>query len=117
MKTDVRYAPGPPLALVPTNVRYAADMDSSVELHVLHVAGLVRYAEAKDATLVLDLDEACFRAQLIAGHADAAGRVGLEPIARVSRSSSSRQGRPLVGYGSRLLRIANQLEALGFEPL
>lgn len=49
-------------------------MDSAREHHILDVANLVREAAAmNDAALAADLDEARFRAQLIAARADEAG--------------------------------------------
>ncbi len=71
-----------------------------------------------DAALARDFDEARFRAQLIVGKADAleltdvvlaAGHV-IELLGPIGST-------PKDGYGAGMLRIANELDKVGFEPL
>jgi hypothetical protein len=82
-------------------------MDSIREHHILDVAGLVLEAAAMgDAALAMDLDEARFRAQLIAVRADEAGYVDLALAAAHPP-----------GYGAGMLSVANELDRIGFEPL
>lgn len=102
----------------PGGLPYTPGMEPR-ENHILDVAALVREAAAMgDAALALDLDEARFRAQLIAGKADAAGYVDLALAAAhlvvvLGPAGTS----PSPGYGAGMLRVADQLGALGFEPL
>lgn len=71
-----------------------------------------------DAALALDLDEARFRAQLIAARADEAGYVDLALAAAHLVITLGPVGAvPSSGYGAGMLRVANELDALGFEPL
>ena len=86
---------------------------------ILDVAALVREAaDMNDAALASDLDEARFRAQLIAAKADAAGYVDLAlAAAHLVVILGSLGTTPSPGYGAGMLRVANELEALGFDPL
>jgi hypothetical protein len=87
--------------------------------HILDVAALVQEAAAMgDAALALDLDEARFRAQLIAAKADEAGYVDLALAAAHLVVVLGPVGTtPSPGYGAGVLRVANELDELGFEPL
>jgi hypothetical protein len=89
------------------------------ENHILHIAELVREAAAmNEAALASDLDEARFRAHLIATRADEAGHVDLALAAAHLVVVLGPAGTaPSPGYGAGMLRIANELDALGFEPL
>ena len=86
---------------------------------ILDVAALVREAaDMNDAALASDLDEARFRAQLIAARADDAGYVDLALAAAHLVVILGPLGTtPSPGYGASMLRVANELEALGFDPL
>ena len=94
-------------------------MDTAREHHILDVAALVREAAAmNDAALASDLDEARFRARLIAARADESGYVDLALAAAHLVIVLGPPGTtPSPGYGAGMLRVANQLDALGFEPL
>lgn len=89
------------------------------EEFILAVAEIVRDSVAmNDATLAGDFDEARFRAQLIVAKADAAGHLDLVLAAaytldRLGPAGSS----PRDGYGAGMLRVANELDKIGFEPL
>jgi hypothetical protein len=89
------------------------------ENYILEVAVLVREAAAMgDAALEKDMDEARFRAQLIAAKADDAGYVDLALAAAHLVVILGPVGTtPGVGYGAGILRVADELDALGFEPL
>ncbi|PWF66183.1 hypothetical protein CBX98_25265, partial [Vibrio sp. T9] len=91
----------------------------SRENYILDVAVLVRDAAGmNDAALALDLDEARFRAQLIAAKADVAGYVDLALAAAHLVVVLGPVGTaPSPGYGAGMLRVAEELGALGFEPL
>lgn len=93
-------------------------MDSR-ENHILDVAALVLEAAAMgDAALALDLDEARFRAQLIAAKADAARYSDLALAALHLVSILGPVGTvPPPGYGAGILHVANELDELGLEPL
>ena len=93
-------------------------MDSR-EHYILDVAVLVREAAAMgDAALASDLDEARFRAQLIAAKADDAGYVDLALAAAHLVVIFGPVGTtPSPGYGAGILRVANELDRLGFEPI
>jgi hypothetical protein len=93
-------------------------MDSR-ERHILDVAVLVREAAAMgEAALSKDMDEARFRAQLIAAMADDAGYVDLAlAAAHMVVILGPVATTPLPGYGAGILRVAGELEALGFEAL
>jgi len=94
-------------------------MAQANEDHILAVAEIVRDAVAmNDAGLAGDFDEARFRAQLIVAKAHEAGfhdvviaaahllKV-LGPVASVPRE----------GYGSGMLRVADELDKVGFNRL
>ena len=71
-----------------------------------------------DAARASDLDEARFRPQLIAAKADDAGYVNLALAAAHLMVIFGPVGStPSPGYGAGILRVANELDALGFEPL
>lgn len=71
-----------------------------------------------DAALGSDMDEARFRAQLIAAKADDAGYVDLALAAAHLVAVLGPVGTtPGVGYGAGMLRVADELDRLGFEPL
>jgi hypothetical protein len=103
---------------LPGRRRYTPAMDSR-ESHILDVAVLVREAaDMNDAALALDLDEARFRAQLIAAKADDLGYVDLAlAAAHLVVILGPVATMPLPGYGAGMLRVADELDALGFEPL
>jgi hypothetical protein len=84
-------------------------MDSR-EYSILDVADLVREAAAMgDAALALDLDEARFRAQLIAARAGEAGYVDLAlAAARLVTTLAPVGTSPSSGYGAGLLRVRAQ---------
>lgn len=91
----------------------------SRENRILDVAALVREAAAMgDAALAMDLDESRFRAQLIAAKADDAGYVDLALAAAHLVVVLGPVGTtPSPGYGAGMLRVANELDRLGFTPL
>jgi len=91
----------------------------SRESPILDVAVLVNEAAAMgDAALAKDMDEARFRAQLIAAKADLAGYVDLAIAAAHLVAVLGPVGTtPGPGYGAGILRVADELDALGFEPL
>lgn len=71
-----------------------------------------------DAAPASDLDEARFRAMLLAAKADAAGYVDLAlAAAHLVVILGSLWTMPSTGYGAGMLRVANELEALRFDPL
>lgn len=84
----------------------------------LAVAEIVRDSGAmNDAILAADFDEARFCAQLIFAKADAAGHLDLLLAAaytldRLGPAGSS----PRDGYGAAMLRVANEIDKIGFEP-
>lgn len=92
---------------------------NSRENHILDIAALVHEAAAMgDAALAMDLDEARFRAQLIAAKADDSGYVGVAfAAAHLAVLLGPIGTTPSPGYGAGILRVANELDALGFEPL
>ncbi|WP_213947468.1 hypothetical protein [Luteibacter sp. dw_328] len=96
---------------------YTPGVDSR-EYNILSIAALVREAaDMNDAALASDLDEARFRAQLIAARADEVGYVDLALAAAHLVVILGPDGTtPLPGYGAGMLRVANALEALGFDP-
>lgn len=89
------------------------------EYRILQVAELACEAAAmNDAALALDFDEARFRAQLIAERADEASYINLAmAVAQLVVTLGPVGTAPLPGYGARMLHIANELDALGFDPL
>jgi hypothetical protein len=92
---------------------------TSTEDHILDVAQIVRDAAAmNDAALAGDLDEARFRAQLIVGKADALGLLDLVlAAAHLLEVLGPVGSTPKSGYGAGMLRVANELDNVGFEPL
>jgi hypothetical protein len=71
-----------------------------------------------DAALASDFDEARFRAQLIAEGADEAGHADLAlAAAHLALVLGPIGTSPSPGYGAGMLRVANELGALGFESL
>jgi hypothetical protein len=64
------------------------------------------------------MDEARFRAQLIVAKADAAGHLDLVlAAAHLVHILGPAGTTPLPGYGADMLRIANELDRIGFVPL
>jgi hypothetical protein len=88
------------------------------EYEILLVAGLVREAAAMgDAALTSDINEARFRAQLIATQANEAGYIDVALEATRLLSLLGPVGTaPSPGYGAAMLRMADALDALGFDP-
>ena len=86
---------------------------------ILAVAEIVRDSAAmNDAALAGDFDEARFRAELIVGKADVRGYVDLVLAAGHLLTVLGPMGSaPLPGYGAGMLRIANELDRIGFTPL
>jgi hypothetical protein len=93
-------------------------MDAREE-SMLAVAEIVRDSAAmNDAALAGDMDEARFRAQLIVAKADAAGHLDLVlAAAHLVHTLGPAGTTPLPGYGAGMLRIANELDRIGFTPL
>lgn len=93
-------------------------MDAREE-STLGVAEIVRDSAAmNDAALAGDMDEARFRAQLIVAKADAAGYLDLVlAAAHLVHTLGPAGTTPLPGYGAGMLRIANELDRIGFTPL
>jgi hypothetical protein len=93
-------------------------MDTNEE-SILAVAEIVRDSAAmNDAALAGDLDEARFRVQLIVAKADAGGHMDLVLAAGHLLHMLGPTGTtPLPGYGAGMLRIANELDRIGFTPL
>ena len=94
-------------------------MDPAHEDYFLTVAEIVRDAVAmNDAGLACDFDEARFRAQLIVAKAHEAGFydvvVAAAHLLKVLGPAGSVPGG---GYGSGMLRVANELEDIGFNRL
>ena len=90
-----------------------------IEESILNVAEIVRESAAmNDAALAGDFDEARFRAQLIVAKADAAGHLDLVlAAAHLIHLLGPTGTTPRPGYGAGMLRIANELDRLGFAPL
>lgn len=86
---------------------------------VLTIAEIVRDAAAAgDAALARDFEEARFRSQLAAAKAEAAGLVDVAFAASLLLEALGDPGvLPKPGYGEAMLRLADRLDALGFEPL
>ena len=93
-------------------------MDADEE-SILAVAEIVRDSVAmNDAALAGDFDEARFRAQLIVGKAHAGGHIDLVLAAGHLLTILGPIGTtPGPGYGAGMLRIANELDRIGFTPL
>jgi hypothetical protein len=101
-----------------TRRRYNRQMHAA-EDHILTVAEIVRDAAAmNDAGLARDFDEARFRAQLIVGKSHEAGfhKVALA-AAHLLKILGPLGSVPGEGYGSGMLRVADELDKVGFEPL
>lgn len=94
-------------------------MDAKTEESILSVAALVRdAADTGDAALAGDFDGARFRAQLIAAKADAGGHVDLAlAAAHLLMVLGAPGSRPGDGYGAGILRVAHELDRIGFTPL
>jgi hypothetical protein len=92
---------------------------NAYEETILAVAEIVRDSAAMgDAALAGDFDEARFRAELIAGKADAGGYIDLVLAAAHLLTVLGPFGAPpSPGYGAGILRIANELDRIGFTPL
>ena len=89
------------------------------EEFILSVAELVQDAAAMgDAALAGEFDETRFRAHIIAAKADAAGHVDLAlAAAHLVILLGPTGAKPGEGYGAGILRVASELEAIGFESL
>jgi hypothetical protein len=89
------------------------------EESILAVAEIVRDSVAmNDAALARDFDEARFRAQLIVAKAEAAGHLDVVlAAAHVMDRLGPMGAEPRDGYGAAMLRVANELDRIGFEPL
>ncbi len=71
-----------------------------------------------DAALANDFDEARFRAQLVMSKACAAGHVNLSvAAAHVVHLLGTPGSSPAPGYGAAMLRVAEELDAVGFTAL
>jgi hypothetical protein len=105
-------------ALEPAGQQYTAKMHTD-EVHILNVADIVRDAAAMgDAGLARDFDEARFRAQLIVGKAHEAGfHDVVMAAAHLLNVLGPLGSTPGDGYGAGMLRIADELDRVGFEPL
>jgi hypothetical protein len=86
---------------------------------ILTVAEIVRDSAAmNDAALAGDFDEARFRALLVASKADAAGLVDVAlAAAYLVTVLGPVESNPGAGYGAAMLRVADELDRVGFEPL
>jgi hypothetical protein len=86
---------------------------------ILAVAEIVRDSAAMgDAALACDFDEVRFRGELIAGKADAGGYVDLVlAAAHLLTVLGPFRTTPSPGYGAGILRIASELDRIGFTPL
>jgi hypothetical protein len=86
---------------------------------ILSVAEIVRDSAAMgDAALAGDFEEVRFRAELIAGKVDAGGYIDLVLAAAHLLTILGPFGTPpSPGYGAGILRIANELDRIGFTPL
>jgi hypothetical protein len=93
-------------------------MDKNEE-SILAIAEILRDSAAmNDAALAGDFDEARFRAQLIVSKADAAGHSNLVRAGAHLMYTLGPMGTPPhSGYGAGMLRIANELDRIGFTPL
>jgi hypothetical protein len=94
-------------------------MDAKTEELILSVAALVRdAADMGDAALAGDFDEARFRAQIIAAKADVGGHIDLALAAAHLVVTLGPPGSvPGDGYGAGILRVAHELDRIGFTPL
>lgn len=94
-------------------------MDATTEDLILSVATMTQDAAAMgDAALASDFDEARFRAQLIASKADASGHVDLAlAAAHLVMVLGAPGSPPGDGYGAGILRVAHELDRIGFTPL
>lgn len=101
--------------------RYACSMDAKAKTEelILSVAALVRdAAHMGDAALAGDFDEARFRAQLIAAKADVGGHIDLAlAAAHLVMVLGAPGSLPGDGYGAGILRVAHELDRIGFTPL
>lgn len=89
------------------------DAKAKTEELILSVAALVR-----DAALAGDFDEARFRAQIIAAKADVGGHIDLALAAAHLVVTLGPPGSvPGDGYGAGILRVAHELDRIGFTPL
>ncbi|WP_036114444.1 MULTISPECIES: hypothetical protein [Luteibacter] len=71
-----------------------------------------------DAALAGDFDEARFRAQLIVAKADAAGLLNLTlAAAYICDRLGPIDSVPKDGYGAGMLRVADELDRIGFKPI
>jgi hypothetical protein len=93
-------------------------MDAREE-HILTVAEIVRDSAAmNEAALAGDFEEVRFRNALIVGKAGAAKLHDVVLAAAHLQTVLGPQGSaPCPGYGDAMLRIARELDNVGFEPL
>lgn len=93
-------------------------MDPATE-SLLAVAEIVRDSAAmNDAALAGDFDEARFRAQLITAKADAAGHRDLVLAAAFVVDRLGPLGSvPRAGFAAGMLRVAEALDAITYDPL
>ena len=86
---------------------------------ILTVAEIVRDSAAmNDAALAGDFEDARFRASLVVAKADAAGHIDLVLAAAYTVDRLGPPGStPRDGYGAGMLRVAAELDKIGFEPL
>jgi hypothetical protein len=93
-------------------------MDPSEE-SILAVADIVLDSVAMgDAALAGDFDEARFRSQLVVAKADAAGHLDVVLAAAHTLNCLGPVGTvPRDGYGAGMLRVASELEKIGFQPV
>ncbi|MEZ2417655.1 hypothetical protein [Luteibacter sp. RCC_6_2] len=86
---------------------------------ILTVAEIVRDSAAmNEAALAGDFDEARFRVQLIVAKADAAGYLDVVLAAAYTMDRLGPMGStPRDGYGVGMLRVAGELDKIGFDPL
>lgn len=71
-----------------------------------------------DAALAGDMDAARFFTLLVASKADEAGLVDVAlAVAYLVTILGPVESEPRPGYGAAMLRVANELERVGFEPL
>lgn len=89
------------------------------EPQILTVAKIVPDATSmNDTGLAGDFDEVRFRAQLIVGKADGAGFIEVVlTAAHLVNILGPRGTVPRPRYGAGMLRVANELDEVGFEPL
>jgi hypothetical protein len=83
------------------------------ELSKLNFAAVAQEAAAmSDAALAGDMDEARFRALMLAAKAEVAGFVGVESaVAALIQTLGKAGGPPGVGFGAGMINVAEAIEA------